>query len=172
MLIVRHADIDDAPAIARVHVDAWQAAYRGIVPQRYLDSMTVQQRTLRWIRLLKHGSDLITLVSEDHEGRVVGFATGGPNRRRDNNFQAEISSLYVAPRAQRRGHGKRLLLAAANRLHWLGLKGLLIWVLADNPSRTFYQVMGGEPVAETTLDFASKSLKEIGYGWRETPFYD
>lgn len=171
MLIVRPAETDDAPAIAKVHVEAWQSTYRGIIPQDYLDSLTVQQRTISWIRILERGSDLVTMVSEDHEGRIVGFASAGPNRKSDVRFLGEISSLYVLPRAQRRGHGTRLFMATADRLHRRNLKGLMIWVLAANPARTFYQVMGGEPVDETVRDFAGAPLKEVAYGWRDTPSY-
>lgn len=172
MLLVRAADTEDAPGIAKVHVDTWQSAYRGIVPQNYLDALTVQNRTIGWVRLLERGGGLVTMVSEDNDGRIVGFASGGPTRHRDPRFQAEISSLYVSPRAQRRGHGRRLFLAVSNRLARLGLKGLFVWVLADNPSRSFYEVMGGEAVAEMTRDFAGVPLREFGYGWRETPQYD
>ena len=41
MLTVRAAEVDDAQAIARVHVDAWQATYTGIIPQPYLDQLNV-----------------------------------------------------------------------------------------------------------------------------------
>lgn len=172
MLIIRAADTDDAPAIARVHVDAWQATYRGIIPQPYLDTLTVQNRTIGWVRILQRASETVTLVSESHDGRIVGFASGGPIRHRDNRFQGELMSLYVMPSAQRHGHGQRLFLAVANRLHRMNLVGLFTWVLADNPARTFYQVLGGEQVAELTRDFAGVPLREIGYGWRETPHYD
>jgi ribosomal protein S18 acetylase RimI-like enzyme len=173
MLTIRAAETEDAPAIAKVHVDTWRAAYRGIIPQDYLDTLTVQNRTIGWVRLLERGGgSLITLVSEDHDGRVVGFASGGPIRHRDPRFAAEIASLYVSPRAQRRGHGRRLFLALANRLAHRGLNGLFVWVLADNAARAFYETMGGREVNEITRDFAGVPLREIGYGWPETPRYD
>jgi ribosomal protein S18 acetylase RimI-like enzyme len=171
MLVIRSATTDDAPAIAKVHVESWQHTYKGIIPQPYLDSLTVQRRTIGWIRLLERGNDLVTLVSEDDKGRIVGFAGGCPIRHRDDRFQAEITSLYVAPHAQRRGHGRRLFLATANRLHQMELKGLFVWVLAANPATAFYRAMGGEPVSEMTAEFAGTPLKEIGYGWTETPAY-
>jgi ribosomal protein S18 acetylase RimI-like enzyme len=173
MLTIRAAETEDAPAIAKVHVETWQANYRGIIPQAYLDSLTVQNRTIGWVRLLERGGrDLITLVSEDNDGRIVGFASGGTIRHREPRFQAEISSLYVAPRAQRRGHGRRLFLALSNRLAGRGLKGLFVWVLADNAARGFYEALGGRPVGDITRDFAGTPLREIGYGWDDTPRYE
>lgn len=173
MLTIRPADVDDAPAIARVHVDTWRSSYAGIVPQAYLDSMTVQNRTFVWVRLLeRRGPATCTLVSEDHDRRVIGFVSAGPLRHRDTRYQAEISSLYVLRSHQRGDHGRRLFMAASNRLAQAGLKGLFVWVLADNPARSFYQSLGGEVVDETVREFAGKPLKELGYGWPETPAYE
>ncbi len=172
MLIIRPAEIDDAPAIARVHVDTWRTTYGGIIPQSYLDTMTVQNRTFVWVRLLERREQAFTtLVSEDHDRRVIGFVTAGPLRHKDDRYQAEISSLYVLRSHQRSNHGRRLFLAAANRLSLRGLNGLFVWVLADNPSRPFYESLGGEVVAETERSFAGTALKELGYGWSETPRY-
>jgi len=172
MLTIRPAETDDAPAIAKVHVDTWQTAYRGIIPQDYLDTLTVQSRTIGWVRILGRGSNIITLVSEDNDGRIVGFASGGAIRHTDPRFQAEITSLYVAPRAQRKDHGRRLFLSLSDRLARRGLKGLFVWVLAENAGRAFYEAMGGVEVNEITRDFAGAPLREIGYGWAETPSYE
>lgn len=172
MLIIRPAETDDAPAIAKVHVDTWRTAYRGIVPQDYLDALTVHSRIVNWVRIIERGGeDVITLVSEDGHGRIVGFASGGALRHRDPRFAAEISSLYVAPRAQRKEHGRRLFLALSNRLAARGLQGLFVWVLAANSARGFYETLGGREVDTVTRDFAGVPLMEVGYGWTETPRY-
>jgi ribosomal protein S18 acetylase RimI-like enzyme len=172
MLTIRPAEADDAPAIAKVHVDTWRAAYRGIIPQEYLDTLTVQNRTIGWVRLLqRERNDLITLVSEDNDGRVVGFGSGGRIRHNDPRFAAEITSLYISPRAQGHGHGRRLFMALSNRLAERKLKGLFVWVLAENAARGFYQTLGGIEAGEITRDFAGVPLREVGYGWAETPSY-
>jgi GNAT superfamily N-acetyltransferase len=172
MLTIRAAEVDDAPAIARVHVDTWQAAYRGIIPQSYLDSLTVQNRTISWIRTLERGGPgALTLVSEDHDGRVIGFASGGPIRHSEMGYAGELSALYVSPRAQHIGHGRRLFMAVADRLAQRKLNGLFVWALAENPARRFYEKLGGQQIAETTREFAGHRLREIGYGWPETPHY-
>ena len=172
MLTIRAAEIDDAPAIARVHVDTWRSAYGGVIPQNYLDSMTVQNRTYVWVRLLERkGAGHTTLVSEDHDRRIIGFVSAGALRHRDERYQGEISSLYVLRSHQGSNHGRRLFLAASNRLALNGLKGLFVWVLADGPGKGFYAALGGEQVAETVRDFAGTPVKELGFGWNETPSY-
>jgi ribosomal protein S18 acetylase RimI-like enzyme len=173
MLTIRTAEAEDAAAIARVHVATWRSAYAGIIPKAYLDGMTEEDRTMTWTRLLRRGGGTahMTLVSEDHDQTIVGFVSGGPLRHHDTRYQAEISSLYVQRSHHRENHGRRLFLAAANRLATQGLNGLFVWVLADNPARGFYEALGGECVAETTRLFAGKKLREVGYGWSVTPHY-
>jgi ribosomal protein S18 acetylase RimI-like enzyme len=113
-----------------------------------------------------------TLVSEGHDGRIIGFVTAGPSRSHRRFFQGEISQLYVQPAFQGANHGRRLFLAASNRLVEAGYQGLIIWVVADNTSaRSFYEMMGGAQVGETTRSFAGVPLREVAYGWEQTPNY-
>lgn len=37
----RDAVVEDAPGIARVHVESWRAAYAGLMPQAVLDDLSV-----------------------------------------------------------------------------------------------------------------------------------
>src|SRR3954467_6848347 len=68
MLTIRAAEVEDASAIARVHVETWRSTYTGIIPQNYLDGMTTENRALVWARLLQRsGPAFPTLVSEDHD---------------------------------------------------------------------------------------------------------
>ena len=164
--------MDDVAAIARVHVDTWRAAYQGIIPQQYLDNLTVQNRAVGWMRLLERITpDAPTLVSEGHDRRIVGFVTAGPSRSHRRFFQGEITQLYVLPAFHGSGHGRRLFLAASNRLALAGYRGVIVWVVADNPARGFYENLGGTLVAETTRAFAGVPLREVAYGWEETPRY-
>ncbi len=173
MLTIRPAERDDAAAIAQVHVDTWRSSYGGIIPKAYLDSMTVQNRTVVWLRLLERKDPGFTvLVSEDHDERIIGFVSACPLRHQDDRYQAEISSLYVLRTHQRANHGRRLFMAASHRLAQSGLNGLFVWVLAESPYRRFYAKLGGEPVAEMVQNFAGVPLKEVGYGWQQTPTYD
>jgi ribosomal protein S18 acetylase RimI-like enzyme len=172
MLTIRSADMDDVASIAEVHVAAWRSTYQGMIPQAYLDGLSVENRSLGWARVLERASAAdVTLVSETHDRRVVGFVTAGPARSHRRFFQGEISSLYVLPAFQRGRHGKRLFLAAANRLAEAGYASMIIWVLADNPARAFYEKLGGVKVAETQRPFAGSLLREVAYGWEQSPRY-
>jgi hypothetical protein len=42
---------------------------------------------------------------------------------------------------------------------------MMVWVLADNPSRRFYEALGGTLVTNKVIELAGKSLIEVAYGW-------
>ena len=89
--------------------------------------------------------------------RVVGFVTGGPARHaggRSGLGEGEIETLYVLDDWRERGLGRRLMRAAAAHLAASGCKSAFVWVLRDNPSRWFYERLGGRPAAEATVRVA------------------
>ncbi|HEU4513758.1 MAG TPA: hypothetical protein VFR87_11695 [Nocardioidaceae bacterium] len=68
-LRIRPAAVEDAEAVARVHVQSWQVAYRAILPSTYLDSLDVAERSRTWQRILgDHSRGGLTLVAESERG--------------------------------------------------------------------------------------------------------
>lgn len=59
---VRIANVDDALEIATVHVKTWQCAYRGQIPDAYLDSLSIEKRTERWKKQLKNPQKVCILL--------------------------------------------------------------------------------------------------------------
>src|SRR4030095_1198510 len=70
---VRKATAQDASGIAFVHVRSWQVAYRGHMPDEFLDGLDVEKRTHMW-RELTGDPDKIIFVAADREGTIVGFS--------------------------------------------------------------------------------------------------
>jgi ribosomal protein S18 acetylase RimI-like enzyme len=129
---IRAARARDARAIAAVHVTSWRAAYRGIVPDRVLEGLSVDEREARWRDRLGDGASLILVAVE--EQRVVGFcATSG----------AEIGALYVDPATWRRGVGSALLAETLGELRRRGVRAIELWVFRDNQGAVaFYERHG------------------------------
>lgn len=48
-----------------------------------------------------------------------------------------------------------------------GLKSMLVWVLADNQSRRFYEALGGRFVTQQTITIGGQELTEVAYGWND-----
>jgi ribosomal protein S18 acetylase RimI-like enzyme len=163
---LRPAKPSDARAIGRIHVETWRTAYPGMVPDQTLLGMTVDGKASAWRRALSRlPTREVVLVAEDSEAGPVGFASAGPNRDPRLPFAGEVQTLYVLPDWQNRGIGRQLLLGCFARLVDQGLASAVIWVLADNPSRFFYERLGGRRAGERDERLWGALLHEVAYGW-------
>lgn len=163
---VRRAAPADASAIARVYVDTWRSVYAGLVPDRVLINMSHARQSLSWARQLDarrggHGA----LVAEVGRRRIAGVASFGPARNPKLGFAGEIYTLYVADDYWGQGLGRALLGGAFRELERTRRKSAYLWVLADNPTRFFYDAMGGRRVAERLEPLWGTTLREVAYGW-------
>jgi GNAT superfamily N-acetyltransferase len=165
---IRGGRPDDAAAIARIHVETWRATYAGLVPDAYLVRMTEAGQAFQWERALCRARGLEdVLVAEAGPSGVVGFGSCGRSRSRHLPFASEVFTLYVAGDHQDRGIGRRLLAGLFELCLGRGMNDALIWVLSGNPSRFFYEAMGGRPVAHQEEPFAGTMLSETAYAWRD-----
>ena len=141
---IRPASIDDADAVGEVHVRAWQSAYRGVMPDGYLDGLQAQDHATRWREhLIAPSSDVhLLVVVDDH--RVVGFASLGPEH--GSGAPSGIGQLYAInldPEVWGRGIGRALLNVATDRLRGLGYLEAVLWVVPDNQrARRLYESEG------------------------------
>jgi GNAT superfamily N-acetyltransferase len=164
---VRAAVVEDAEQIADVHVRSWQAGYRGLLPQDYLDGLDPAARVPARRQLLE-ASDLPrtgTLVAAD-DGQVVGFAHVGPSRDEDaDSSVGEVFAIYLAPGAWGKGHGRELMAAALADLVQAGYRQATLWVLEPNArARRFYEAAGFRPDgASMEDDSRGFPLAEIRY---------
>ncbi len=165
-MIVRPALIEDAHAVAAVHVSAWQHAYRGTVAQAYLDQLSVEKRAKAWVEIFGRG-DSETLVA-DREGRLVGFISFGKSRSQPAvQGQGEVYAVYVAASHWSTGIGWALWQAALARLNELNFTGVVVWVLAANERAIrFYERIGfsRSEAFETSVEIGGEELPELRYG--------
>lgn len=163
--VVRPAELSDAAAIARVHVETWRTAYQGLLPDEYLAALDQAGYEQRWSRTLTGGNGRV-FVAED-SGRVVGFASGGPERAGEEGFSGELYAIYVLRDAQAHGHGRALVRAVAQALRDMKLEEMIVWVLRDNHhARHFYERLGGAYVRTQPITIGAALLQEVSYGWR------
>ena len=163
VLVVREAEPDDAAAVAGVHVRSWQGAYRGLLPDDYLDSLRPEDRMARYT----FGSadrDLPSTMVATEDGVVTGFVTTGPCRDADMVEAGEILSLYVDPGAWGLGIGRRLMADARARLERRFPRAVL-WVLVGNDrAQRFYAIDGWVPDdSRRTEEIWGVSVDEIRY---------
>ena len=165
-MLIREARAVDAAAIARVHVDSWRTTYAGILPSDFLASLSYEEREQSWSRTLSAPDGRsFTCVAEDGEGRIVGFASGGREREGDPTYRGELYAIYVLAQCQRRGIGSRLTAAVVRRLVEQDIDSMLLWVLAGNPSRGFYENLGARRIREKPAKVGGIEVIEVAYGW-------
>ena len=117
MVSVRRATVADAPAMGRLHVRAWQAAYRGHMPDEYLDGLRATERAAGWERSLGRERPRGAVLVAEQDGEVVGFAALGPSP--DPEGAGELFSINVDPDHWGTGAGRALLEAAQDeRAGW------------------------------------------------------
>ena len=158
---IRPARRADAPAIAAVHVAAWRSAYAGLLPPGYLAGLSVARNTAHFQASIAAGAGV--LVAEA-EGRVVGFCTIGSPRTK-GIAEGEVETLYVLDDFRDQGLGRQLLQAGAASLAASGCRSLFLWVLEGNPSRWFYERMGGRATMRAPTEVAGRAFDQVAYVW-------
>ena len=163
---IRAALPDDAPAIARVHVDSWRTTYKDIISQNTLARLSIERREAYWRgEIEKENAPERVFVAED-DGDIVGFASCGPERTNNPDYTGELYAIYLYQQNQGRGTGRALTHAVADCLREQGHTGMLVWVLEHNPSRKFYEVLGGKEVECKPIEIDGSEYIEVAYGWR------
>ncbi len=166
MTTIRKASPGDATFIAHIYTETWRDTYAGMIPDRVLLSMSDRRHAALWTRNLRnsHSRELAMVAEDDGEG-IVGFGSCGAAKEQKLGAAGEIYTLYVLPDFQGLGLGKRLLAALFQTLVDKDLESALIWVLAPNPARFFYQAMGGTQVAVRAEAFHGTHLDEMAFLW-------
>lgn len=166
MEMIRPARVEDAPGIARVHIDSWRTTYKGFIPDDFLANLSYERSGRGWTRIVGE-TEQRTYVAQNASGRIVGFVNGGPERENDPIYKGELYAIYLFEEAQGRGLGRRLTQALVEGLLSDGIHTMLVWVLADNPSRRFYEALGGQELRTKPIEIGGVTLEEVAYGWRD-----
>jgi ribosomal protein S18 acetylase RimI-like enzyme len=166
---IRPATPADASAIAKLDVETWRAAYAGLLSSNYLVGLSERRREAGWRSVILHEPRDVR-VAVDAGGGILGFGSCGPSRG-ERGFTGEVFTLYVDPDLHNRGIGRRLLLALFRRLVAAGRNSAIVWVLRDNPSRFFYERLGGRRVARKTLTVGAAAVEALAYGWPDLPAF-
>ncbi len=169
MYTVRKADPRDARSIAGIYVDSWRSTYAGLLPDELLVGLDADRRENRWWRhALGRRSDRHTVfVIEQMPDDIVGFVSGGPPRDRRFDYGGEVYALYVLDEHHDLGLGKRLFTTMAAHLVRTHRRSLIVWVLDGNPSRFFYEALGGKRVAHRHGTMGGAPIEEIAYAWED-----
>jgi ribosomal protein S18 acetylase RimI-like enzyme len=143
VVLVRPARLGDATAIGMAHVRAWQAAYRGVMPDEYLDALNTEDRAAMWRDRIAR-VDLPPLLVAEVEGAVVGFAVSGRERPSpDARDAGELYAMNLDPEHWGKGIGRSLLRHAMEAMRSAGHTQAILWVAPQNVrARSLYESGG------------------------------
>ncbi|MHC3468824.1 N-acetyltransferase family protein [Streptomyces sp. 7R007] len=141
---IRAMRLADCDRVAEIRVRGWQSAYRGLIPQPYLDALSVpEDAERRRARFLEGRAGVANLVAEQ-DGQVVGWSCHGPYR--DGEVRAgdvELYAIYVDADRFGSGIGYALLQESLRLCTAAGHRRMLLWVLKENArARRFYERQG------------------------------
>jgi ribosomal protein S18 acetylase RimI-like enzyme len=168
-ITIRPASVRDACGIARLDVETWRASYAGVLSTPYLVGLSEPRREAGWRSVILHEPRDVR-VAADAQGAILGFGSCGPSRG-ERDFAGEVFTLYVGPDWQNRGIGRRLLMALFRRLVATGRRSAIVWVLRDNPSRFFYERLGGRQTARKSLNVGGDWIEALAYRWPDLPAF-
>lgn len=170
-MLIRPATLEDAPALGRVHVQAWHETYRGIMPDSMLERMRADERAKSWAeRIPSFPENRQSLMVAIDAGELIGFAGCGPTRTTGRSTplgsDGEIYMINIVNRGKRRRVGARLMLAMANALESNRFATAGLWVLEKNlNARTFYARLGGTPGAISEEEHDGVMLTDLAILW-------
>ena len=162
---IRPATAEDAGQIASVRVASWQVVYRGLIPDRILDALSVSATAARVMPRLLDPTRSVFVYEE--LGHVVGFVMFGPSRDDDADAGrvGEIYVIYLRPEQWGKGIGASLCAKALTGLRQLGFVEVTLWVLRDNRRAIrFYEAAGFR------VDGATQDLVRDGFTMHEVRF--
>jgi GNAT superfamily N-acetyltransferase len=162
-LAIRKAKIEDAGAIAHVQVESWKTTYAGIVPDAFLASLNQEDRMRSWREQIL--ADKISIFVAEDETGIFGFVAGGEAREKLEEYDAELYAIYLLRERQREGVGRTLGLTLASALQTKGFMSMIVWVLEQNPSVSFYERLGAVQTARKIINIGGADLQELAFGW-------
>jgi len=167
-IVYRKANIKDSLAIAKVHVESWQKSFAGIVPQEFLDNLTIEKREVAF-RQRFDDENYKMFVAKTAQNEIVGFADFGKAREDGFGFEAELYAIYLLSEFQGKGIGENLFRLCQKEMISGGVNSMYLMALAVSPYKSFYEKMGGKIVGKGNHFLALVEYETVIYGWRNLP---
>jgi GNAT superfamily N-acetyltransferase len=169
----RKAKPDDAASLGALHVATWRETYAGLLPQAFLDGLSIDERSATWRAVLENpvAYEATALFVAESAGQLAGFAACSDQRDAGlmaRGYCGEFGAVYVLESFQRLGVGRALMRLMARDLLDRGHGAASLWVLRENrPARAFYERLGGALAGEKTDEGPEATLHEVAYGWTD-----
>ncbi|WP_329260880.1 GNAT family N-acetyltransferase [Streptomyces sp. NBC_01478] len=143
-LQIRPMALADCDRVSEIRVLGWRFAYRGLMPQPFLDALSAKDDAERHRARLAQGDGSVVNLVATRGAEIVGWVAFGPYRDGEvRTGDVELYALYLDPRHLGTGAGRALTQETLRRCAALGHDHVLLWVVRDNArARRFYERAG------------------------------
>lgn len=165
---ISDATAGDAAQIAELHVLSWRSAYRGILPDAYLDADVEPERRAHWEKTFaKLGARDIILKAE-RDGAMAGFISCYWGK--EPGFDIYLDNLHVRPGIRGAGLGRKLFGAAVERAIANSAKNLCLTVFDENEGAIrLYTRLGGALTERGFDDIGGGKAADTRVEWHDLP---
>ncbi len=159
--MIRKANITDAKEIVKVNMLGWKETYKGIFPQKFLDSLNINDEN----SIMKCEAKINEYAVCEMDNKIVGIIRYGKNKKNYDDSYGEVYALYVEKTYQHQGIGTKLIEFAFNELKH-NFNSVLISTLVDNPANEFYKNIGGILIGNSNFILENNSYLENLYEFK------
>ncbi|MCW3476686.1 GNAT family N-acetyltransferase [Limobrevibacterium gyesilva] len=148
---------------------SWRSAYRGILPDDYIDGALADDLIAGWQAKFTAAPEPDFVLVAESAGAATGFIAVLPedNGTPDGRW-AYIDNLHVAPGLRGSGLGRALLREAARLSCEAGLRRAYLWVFARNLGAIrFYDRLQGQATAQATRPVGGHPVAMVRYAWSD-----
>lgn len=130
-ITIEKASIKDAYTLADLKISIWQTVYKNILPDEYLDNLSVEERENKYHKELSndHCTDIYLLKSSQN---IIGTLKIKYYTDEKNNCCASIEDLYILPQYHTKGFGGYALKYTVNEAMIHDCRFLTAWIIESN----------------------------------------
>ena len=165
--VIREAEFDDAPAIAKVNYLTWLHAYRGILPDAELDALNLESVTDKWVQILSLAIPKSGTFVATNDESLIAYSRFYPSLDSDDdpNMVVTIGSIYVHPDFQHQGVGREIMRKILESSKSHGFTEATLHVLAANErARKFYEFLDWERESDAVIERSDEeTLPKVRY---------
>ena len=167
-MVLVQASVDDDQAIAALHAESWRSAYRGLLPDDFLDGPVLEDRRTVWAERMRapHAERRFVCKAADAEGSLLGFACVLLDA--EPEWGALLDNLHVRPDLRATGIGYALFTAARDwvRTAAPGTNMHLTVLEGNERARRFYERQGGTLIAKQQVEVLPGVYRPVlRYSW-------
>ena len=149
-ITTKYAGRNDLYDVAVLLHNCWQAEYRQIILDEYLDKMSIEERYKGLLmRFDGFASEFLMMLDGD---RLIGASVFGMSFTKGYEDDGEVSAIYLRKEYIGKGLGSRLFLETERALSAKGYRGIVLDLLEGNTRAFgFYLKHGYTKVSEGSV---------------------